>query len=92
MIACVYEDRPAALVGVKLAVLGLTRHNPDLAVVVVTPHAGAGFADWLARVPQARLESFDGRGGLGWNAKPWSCCSCWPRVIVPSCGWTRTSS
>ena len=71
MIICIHEDRPAALVGVKLLVASLRRHCPDVPVVVSVPSDQPDIEHWLAEHhPGSWLRadpSFDGRG---WNTKP----------------------
>lgn len=66
-----YEDRPSALVGVRLALLSLTRHSPGLPVVAWLPTAPPEFTSWARSLPDVDVrEHRDGLSGQGWNVKP----------------------
>lgn len=66
----VYEDRPHALVGVKLVVLSLARRSPGLRVAVTVPGASTAFRRWVAAQDNAELHPLN-LDATGWNVKPW---------------------
>ena len=67
-VVVVYEDRPANLVGVKLAVLSLGRHAPEMDVLVNVPGAPASFVRWTDAQPNAKLDRTS-TDQTGWNVK-----------------------
>ncbi len=70
MIVCVHEDRTDNLIGVKLAVLSLARHCPDLPVIISCPQPPASFRRWVEALPNAQLIVDPKLAGLSWNVKP----------------------
>jgi hypothetical protein len=70
MIVCVHEDRPEYLIGLKLTVLSLTRHCPDLPVIISCPHPPDTFRQWVATLSNAQLMADPNLAGLSWNVKP----------------------
>lgn len=70
MIVCVHEDRAEYLTGLKLTVLSLARHCPDLPVIISCPYPSNAFRDWVAALPNAQLISERALAGRGWNVKP----------------------
>jgi hypothetical protein len=70
MIVCIYEDRPKYLIGVKLTVLSLARHCPDLPVIISCPQPPATFRRWVEAQPNAKLLAEDDLAEVGWNVKP----------------------
>lgn len=70
MIVCIYEDRPKYLIGVKLTVLSLARHCPDLPVIISCPQPPATFRRWVEDQPNAKLLAEDNLAEVGWNVKP----------------------
>jgi hypothetical protein len=70
MIACTYEDRKTALIGLKLLVLSLARHCPDLPLHVYCPQPGVAFEEWAGRQPNVCL--LNPPSGIigGWDVKP----------------------
>ncbi len=72
MIICTYEDRPQYLTGVKLLVLSLRRHCPDLVVEVSLPPTllTSGFERWLSAQPNACLAPPPEPEVRGWDVKP----------------------
>lgn len=65
-----YDDR-APLTGVKLAVLSLMRHSPNLKVIAFVPNASAEFISWSSRLDNLEIRrSRDSITGAGWNVKP----------------------
>ena len=70
MIVCIYEDRPECLIGVKLTVLSLARHCPDLLVIISCPQPEAGFCRWAEALPNVKLIIENDLAQVGWNVKP----------------------
>ena len=70
MVICIYEDRASDLVGVKLLILSLARHCPDLSVQLFCPTATPNFCRWLEMYPQVRLRELPATNNRGWNVKP----------------------
>lgn len=70
MIVCVHEDRADYLIGVKLTVLSLARHCPELPVIISCPHPPAAFRQWVEGLPNAQLVADPALAGLSWNVKP----------------------
>ena len=65
-----YEDR-VPLTGVKLAILSLMRHSPDLKVIAFLPNAPTEFINWSSRLSNVEIrKSRDSITGVGWNVKP----------------------
>jgi len=69
-VVCIHEDRPEAMVGLKLLILSLQRHCPDLPVLVSTGQPTAPWRDWLDRQPNAQLLASPPSNAKGWNIKP----------------------
>jgi hypothetical protein len=70
MIVCLYEDRPHCVIGLKLALLSLARHCPDLRLTVGCPRAPGEFRRWIARLPGVDLRDEEDLGAKGWDVKP----------------------
>jgi hypothetical protein len=70
MIVCVHEDRAEYLVGLKLTVLSLVRHCPDLPIIISCPHPPDSFRSWVAALPNTQLMADPNLAGLSWNVKP----------------------
>ena len=71
MIAVMFEDRPTALTGVKLAVLSLARHSPALHVLIWAPGVGRPFLEWARGQLNVTVRDHrDGLAGEGWSVKP----------------------
>lgn len=71
MLVVAYEDRPDSLVGLKLTLLGVRRHSPDLRVLAWVPDAPAAFREWAAGVGGIELRtSREGISSTGWGVKP----------------------
>jgi hypothetical protein len=64
-----YEDREDSMVGVKLTILSLARHAPDLEVLVTLPSASAQTRRWVEDQPNATLADVDLELS-GWDVKP----------------------
>lgn len=69
MIVCTYEDRPTALIGVKLLVLSLRRCVGDLPIVVFLRNVDMGEATALLGDGVELRDAADLSTG-GWNVKP----------------------
>lgn len=71
-ITVLFEDRPAALVAVKIAALSLLRHNPSTPLLIWVPSASEGFQSWASeRVPQAEVRlTRRGVEETGYETKP----------------------
>ncbi|MEJ5914137.1 hypothetical protein [Pseudokineococcus sp. 1T1Z-3] len=65
----VHEDRPAQLVGARLAVASLLRQVPTADVLLWSPGAGADLAAWCAARPRVRLDA-SSLPARGWDVKP----------------------
>lgn len=70
MIVCSYEDRPSSLVGIKLLILSLKRHCPDLDVHIYVPDADADFCTWVGLQSNVSLISTPKDSLRGWDIKP----------------------
>lgn len=70
MIVCVHEDRANYITGLKLTVLSLVRHCPNLPVIISYPHPSASFREWVETLPNIQLIADPDLAGLGWNVKP----------------------
>ena len=68
---CTYEDRPNCFIGLKLLVLSLARHSPDLLLRVSKRGEHAGFDEWISRQPNAQLVDVPAGCDSGKNAKPY---------------------
>lgn len=65
----VYEDRPRAVVGLKLLLASLCRHHPDACVHLFCPCADAAFERWIARRGRIELQQRPW-AKCGWSIKP----------------------
>jgi hypothetical protein len=70
MLVCTYEDRPSALVGLKLLLLSLRRHCPDIPAVVCAPPMDERARKWCAQFKNVRLDDHACGRATGWNVKP----------------------
>ncbi len=69
-IVCFYEDRLDSYPGVKLAVLSLARHAPELRVVLMCPTPDAEFSAWVGQQPNVISLLVRAVPATGWNIKP----------------------
>jgi hypothetical protein len=70
MTICIAEDRASEEIAVKLLLLSLSRHCPEVPVVLAYPPASAEFAAWVKRrVPSCELRSFRLSENTSWNIK-----------------------
>lgn len=70
MIVCAYEDRPSALVGLKLLLLSLARHSPGLPVRLYCPVSDDNFRAWVKGQPNVELRAPPPDCLAGWDVKP----------------------
>jgi hypothetical protein len=70
MIVCSYEDRASSLVGVKLLILSLAQHCPDIEVHIYSPIADKNFQSWINRQSKVCLIATPENYLGGWNIKP----------------------
>jgi hypothetical protein len=70
VLICTHEDRPASLVGLKLLLLSLERHCPEIRVMVSCPEPDPRFEAWLRERQSVRLHVDTTLKGEGWNVKP----------------------
>lgn len=66
----IHEDRPECLVGIKLLLLSLARHCPELPVILNAPDDRGELADWTKLHPRVTLRAFPEFMGMSWNIKP----------------------
>jgi hypothetical protein len=67
---CIAETRRSCEVALKLTLLSLVKHCPDLPIELSYPVADADFTHWLEKLPQVRLSTTPLPGAHGWNIKP----------------------
>ena len=72
MVICVAEDRQSEEIAIKLLLLSLSRHCPDIPVDLFFPPANAEFQQWLQQFPQVKLRTTKFSGVAGWNVKPYA--------------------
>ena len=71
MIICIAEDRASETTAVKLLLLSLTQHCPDIPIVLTFPPASPSFMRWLESLPQVTLRTKAVVMNQGWNIKPY---------------------
>jgi len=67
---CTNDDRPAAQVGIKLLVLSLAEHCPEIDVLVSWPVPDPAFIAWLEAQPRVQVYVEPSYRGKEWNIKP----------------------
>lgn len=67
---CVAEDRRICEVSLKLLLLSLKLHYPEVTVNLRYPAAENGFLSWVKNCPRVRLQTSPLSSGQGWNVKP----------------------
>lgn len=70
MIVCITEDRASFSAPLKLLLLSLAEHCPDLPVQLFFPAADASFLEFLQQLPLVTLNSTPLARSTGWNVKP----------------------
>jgi hypothetical protein len=66
----VFDSRPEAQIGVRLAVASLRRHLPDAQVWVAVPTASPPLLAWLRDQPNVVVRESGHLAGMRWDAKP----------------------
>lgn len=72
MVICIAEDRQSEEIAVKLLLLSLTQHCPDLPIDLRFPPATAEFKTWVAKLPQVHLRTEPIPDAQDWNVKPYA--------------------
>jgi len=67
---CIAEDRVSCEPCLKLLLLSLTRHSPEVRVSLFYPPANEEFRTWITKCPQVSLQADHLKKGCGWNVKP----------------------
>ena len=70
LVACIAEDRRGAEIGLKLAILSLNEHCPDVPIILHRPDPIPSFEKWVRRFPQVILKSERFANWHDWNCKP----------------------
>jgi len=65
-----YEDRPEAEVGLRLAICSLARHAPNSPIVCHKPWISKGFDEWAKKFDQLIIVTERPKDAQGWNSKP----------------------
>lgn len=66
---CTHDDRPEAKTGIKLLLLSLNEHCPDLDVLVSCPNPDQEFIAWLSERANVHLHVEPAFAGMEWNIK-----------------------
>lgn len=67
---CIHDDRPPAQTGIKLLVLSLADHCPEIDVLVSWPRPDPEFIAWLEARPYVQIHVEPSYIGKEWNIKP----------------------
>jgi hypothetical protein len=67
---CVAEDRESCEPALKILLLSISTHSPEVPVNLFYPRAQQGFLDWVKRCAKVRLQTDPLAAGYGWNVKP----------------------
>jgi hypothetical protein len=67
---CSAEDRAGAEIGLKLLILSVAEHCPDVPLVLYRPDPLPSFVTWTRKFPQIRLVEQPLPGAHQWNCKP----------------------
>lgn len=70
ILICTHDDRPRAQIGIKLLVLSLAEHCPDIDVLVSWPVTDPAFTNWLESQPRVQVHFDSSLIGKEWNIKP----------------------
>lgn len=70
MLVCIYDDRADSVDAVKIAVLSIRRHEPDLRISVSLGTASPSTARWFTSFPGVTLSIGEDLGAHGWDVKP----------------------
>lgn len=69
-VICIAEDRKREEVAVKLLLMSIAKHCPDMKVVAFFPPADDPFKEWLTKFPNVELRTQSVGQFSGWNVKP----------------------
>jgi hypothetical protein len=69
MVVCIAEDRISEESVVRLLLLSLVNHCPDVRIVLYFPPATDDFKAWLMKMPQVILRCTPFSGVAGWDVK-----------------------
>lgn len=72
MVVCIAEDRQSEEIAVRLLILSLADHCPNLPIHLFFPLATEEFRDWLEPFSQVTLRTTRLEGASGWNVKPYA--------------------
>jgi len=72
MIVCIAEDRISEESAVRFLLLSLTKHCPDIPIVLYFPPATDNFKGWLDRLQQVTLRCPPFPKSIGWNVKSYA--------------------
>jgi hypothetical protein len=67
---CIAEDRLACEPSIKILVLSLNAHCPEVMINLFYPPAGREFMAWIEKYPQVRIQTEQLTEGAAWNVKP----------------------
>lgn len=70
ILICTHDDRPQAQTGIKLLVLSLAEHCPEIDVLVSWPIPDPAFIAWLEARPKVQVHVEPSYLGKEWNIKP----------------------
>jgi len=70
LLICTHDDRPEAKAGIKLLLLSLGEHCPDIEVLVSCPDPDQEFIAWLSERQNVHLYVEPAFAGKEWNIKP----------------------
>lgn len=70
ILVCTHDDRPQAQIGIKLLVLSLAEHCPEIDVLVSWPTPDPTFIAWLKTRPKVQVHVEPSYLGKEWNIKP----------------------
>ncbi|MCB1852724.1 MAG: nucleotide-diphospho-sugar transferase [Gammaproteobacteria bacterium] len=70
MLICTHDDRPQAQTGIRLLLLSLAEHCPDVDVLVSWPIPDPAFISWLKARPGVQVYVEPSFLGKQWNIKP----------------------
>jgi hypothetical protein len=67
---CLFEDRAVCEPSLKILLLSLAKHSPEVQVNLFYPPANEKFLSWIRKCPQVLLRTEVKSEGHGWNVKP----------------------
>lgn len=70
ILICTHDDRPQAQIGIKLLLLSLTEHCPEIDILVSWPTPDPAFISWLEARPRVQVHVEPSYLGKEWNIKP----------------------